>query len=76
MKVRVKLFAHYRDGKFREREMELPEGVTAGQVIETLGLDLEKLPLGIVLIDGRHATMETELREGQTLSLFPRIGGG
>jgi molybdopterin converting factor small subunit len=32
--------------------------------------------LGIVLINGRHAWVERVLQEGDTLSLFPLVGGG
>jgi molybdopterin converting factor small subunit len=76
MKVKVKLFAQYRDGRFREEEMELPEGTTVAELIEKLELPVEKLPIGILLMNGRHVTPETPLEEGVTLSIFPKIGGG
>jgi molybdopterin converting factor small subunit len=76
MKVKVKLFAQYRDGRFLEREMELPEGTTVADLIQWLELPVEKLPVGILLVNGKHVTPETPLEEGVVLSIFPKVGGG
>ena len=76
MRVTVKLFAQYRDGKFKEKELELPKGTTVGQVLENLGLDLEKYPLGIVYVNAKHANLDQELHDGDLLALFPKVGGG
>ena len=76
MKVKVKLFAQYRDGRFREREMELPEGTTVAELIGRLELPVERLPVGNLLVNGKHVTPETSLEEGVTLSIFPKVGGG
>ncbi len=76
MKVVIKLFAQYRDGRFSQKKMEFPEGTRIGSVIETVGLDLGRYPLGIMLLNGRHTGIETVLQEGDILSLFPKVGGG
>jgi len=76
MKVSVKLFAQYRDNRFKVREMELPEGTTVAELIEAIGLDLERYPLGIVYLNARHAEPDQALHDGDELSLFPKVGGG
>jgi molybdopterin converting factor small subunit len=76
MRVTVKLFAQYREGRFIQKEMELSEGTTVDKVINLVGLDLERYPVGIALVNGRHSDNTTALKEGDTLSLFPKVGGG
>jgi molybdopterin converting factor small subunit len=51
MKITVKLFAQYREGRFKEKELEITEDTTIGQIVEELGLDTQRHPIGIVLIN-------------------------
>ncbi len=39
-------------------------------------LGLEAGEAGIVLVNGRHANLDHELGDQDTLSLFPLVGGG
>jgi molybdopterin converting factor small subunit len=74
MKVTVKLFAFFRDGRFDIEIFEYPEGTTVADVADAL-----KLPhaeLGIMMINSRHVKLERVLLEGDTLALFPLLGGG
>jgi len=72
--ILVKLFAYFRDGRGKELEVEWHEGLTAGDVIDSLGIKREDV--SILLINRRHQPPETVLEEGQTLFLFPPVGGG
>lgn len=74
MKITVKLFATFREGRFKERGEELPEGTTCRDIV--LGLGLKEDEVGVVLVNGRHAGLDAALRDGDTLALFPQIGGG
>lgn len=74
MHITVKLFATFRNGRFKETSQECPEG-TAGRAI-MLGLGLTEEEIGVVLLNGRHATLDAILQDGDTLSLFPLVGGG
>ena len=76
MKIILKLFAQYRDGRKKEEEMEIEDGSIASDVIEKTGLDTERFPVGIVLVNGKHAEITHRLTDGETLSLFPKVGGG
>ena len=74
MKVTVKLFATFRNGRFKIEQQEWPEGTDCRSVVASLGLTEEEI--GIVLINGRHVSLEQFLAPGDTLSLFPLVGGG
>jgi sulfur carrier protein len=74
MKITVKLFATLRDGRFDEAELLLAEGATVRDALETLALQSEEA--AIIFVNGRHADLESLLADGNTLSIFPPIGGG
>lgn len=74
MKITVKLFAMFREGRFKVAEQEYTEGTDCRQVVAAVGLTEDEL--GILLVNGRHAQLEQVLHGGDTLSLFPLVGGG
>jgi len=74
MQVTVKLFAFFREGRFKVEEREYPQATTVSDVVEGLGIDLDKV--GITMINSRHCKFETLLQEGDNLAIFPVIGGG
>jgi molybdopterin converting factor small subunit len=74
MRITVRLFATLREGHAPEESLELSPGATISAMIKEL-----KLPESIVtlvFVNGRHASSETTLNEGDTVALFPPIGGG
>lgn len=50
------------------------EGMTPGRLLEELGID-EK-DVGVMFVNSRHVQPDYPLEEGDTLSVFPLIGGG
>lgn len=74
MQVQVKLFAFFREGRFKEEGKELAENTNVGQVVDTLGIDREEV--GVLMINSRHCQFDTVLRENDILAIFPVIGGG
>jgi molybdopterin converting factor small subunit len=74
MKVTVKLFATFRAGRFDIETRQYPEGTTVEQIIDELQLPREKL--GIVMVNSRHVDLDREMRDGETLAIFPLVGGG
>ena len=74
MHVTVKLFASFRNGRFKIAEEELPEGTDCRRVVLDLGLT--EAEIGIIMINGRHGVLDQKLKAGDTLSLFPLVGGG
>ncbi|MBI2195355.1 MAG: MoaD/ThiS family protein [Planctomycetes bacterium] len=79
MKIKVKLFASLTrylppDSKNRTAELEVPEGVTAGGVLDQLGVP-EKLT-HLTMVNGVQQNRDSVLREGDLLSVFPPVAGG
>ena len=74
MRVNVKLFATFRTDRFDIEAREYPDGTIVEQIVDELELPREKL--GIVMVNSRHVDLDRELRDGDTLALFPLVGGG
>jgi len=74
MKVQVKLFAFFREGRFIKEYRELPSGITAGEIVDDLNIDREEV--GVLMINSRHCKFETVLQEDDIYAIFPVIGGG
>jgi molybdopterin synthase sulfur carrier subunit len=74
IKVTVKLFATLQLDRFEIREEEFADGLTVNEVMQKYGLTEKQVLL--ILINGRHADYETVLTDGDTVALFPPIGGG
>lgn len=74
MKVKVKLFASFRRGRFKAKDMELIEGCSIGWVTDHLKIPRQEL--GVIFLNGLSADTDKVLQEGDTLSIFPLVGGG
>ncbi len=74
MQITVKLFATLREGRFAAESREVPAGTTVLNVVQALGVPEKDVAL--ILVNGRHADMNHHLSGGDTLALFPPIGGG
>lgn len=79
MKLKVKLYAGLEksltapaDG--RQVEVAAVEGALVGAVLESLGVSLDQAKL--ILVNGRHAALDSPLAEGDLLVVFPPVGGG
>jgi len=74
MRITVKLFATFRKGRFDAEVREVPPGATVSRIVEEVGLPEKEI--GIVLVNGRHAKLWRALADGDTLAIFPLVGGG
>lgn len=74
MRVTVKLFASFRKKWFNETVRECPPEATVYDVATEIGILAQEV--GIVLVDGRHASLDHVLRDGDVVFLMPLIGGG
>jgi len=74
MKVTVKLFATFQKGRFVIEQREYPPGTLVGSVISEL--QIPQASLGVVMINHRHVNLDRELADGDTLAIFPLVGGG
>ncbi len=74
MVVTVKLFAVLREGRFQIAPQEYPPGTSIAAVLHDLRIPKEMI--GVAMVNGRHADVDRELSPGDTLALFPLLGGG
>jgi molybdopterin converting factor small subunit len=74
MQITVRLYLTFRTGRFRTEIRECPAGVTAAAVARRLAI--HDADIGMVLVNDRQVELEQELVHGDTLSLFPVVGGG
>jgi len=74
MKLTIKLFAYFRDNRFVAEVREYPDATSVGEIIVDLGIDPQEV--GITMINSRHCRFEAKPTEGDTLAIFPVIGGG
>mgnify|MGYP001091226550 CR=1 FL=1 len=74
MLVTVKLHGIFRIDRFKEKKAEYPPGTTVMDIVEQL-----KLPstlLGIILVNDIHSTIDSQMKNGDTLVLLPILDGG
>ncbi len=74
MRVTVRLYATLREGRKPEEEIEAPSRTTVGELMGILKIPESAVTL--VFVNGVHAAQDTTLREGDSIALFPPIGGG
>jgi molybdopterin converting factor small subunit len=74
MRLNVKLFATFREGRFEIAELERPDGSTLGRLIDDLAIPRDEI--GFVLVQCRHAELDHQPASGDTVSIFPKVGGG
>lgn len=74
MKILVKLFATFREGRENIQTLEVPEGSTPEDIFKIVGI--EAAEVAIMLRNGRDRKNDIKLEDGDTLALFPPVGGG
>lgn len=73
MQITVKLFATLRDERFKEELTNIQDNSRVIDVIEKYHLPIDEV--SICLVNGRDADNEHILQNGDTVSLFPPVGG-
>lgn len=75
MKIEVRLFAYFREGREKKLFLEINEDeVTPRYILNKL--NIEEKEVSILLINGRDGKSTTILKDGDVLALFPPVGGG
>ena len=74
MQLTVKLFAYFRDNRFKVKVADYPEGTTVETIIRSLGISPDEV--GVTMIKSRHCLMTDCPRQNDQLAIFPVIGGG
>ena len=74
MFVQVRLFATFREGRFKEKQIDLLEGATLADLLTLLRIEQENAR--ILLLNGIAASPETTLTANDIIAIFPPIAGG
>jgi sulfur carrier protein len=74
MRIIVKLFATLREGRSVIETIDLEPGATVADILRPLNISEKEAAL--IFLNSRHANLSAELADGDTLSIFPPIGGG
>ncbi|AHF06974.1 MoaD/ThiS family protein [Desulfitobacterium metallireducens] len=74
MKITIKLFATLRDGRFKEQKIVVQDTYRIIDIIIQYAIPREEV--SICLVNGRNVQPEQTLKEGDTFSIFPPVGGG
>ena len=72
--IEVRLFAGLRQGRQKLYQMESDSISTVQDIMDRLSIDRKEV--NILLINGFHQKPETEVKDGDIVSLFPAVGGG
>lgn len=54
--------------------LELDEAMSAAALAKKIGLPIEEIK--IIMLNGRHASLEDTVRDGDRVAYFPPVGGG
>jgi molybdopterin synthase sulfur carrier subunit len=74
--ITIKLFAQYRDERFKVEQRVYKSGTIVQDIMDELGISEHRLPLGVLMVNSKHNKEEYVLQEGDILALFPKVGGG
>lgn len=74
MKAKIKLFATLQKGRFDISDFELDEGTSVSDVVRMIKID-EK-DAAIIFINGIHGDLDSVIKSGDEVAIFPPIGGG
>ena len=72
--IEVRLFAGLRQGRQKIYQMEPDSIATVQDIMDLLSIDRKEV--NILLINGFHQKPETQVQDGDIVSLFPAVGGG
>jgi len=72
--VTVKLFADLREGRFEVEKTEVADQSKVTDVFQSLNIPPDQVK--ICLVNGKDAGTDYVIQNGDTLSLFPPVGGG
>ncbi len=74
MKITVKLFASFRTGRTPVETRDYPDGTKVADIVAEQHIPVSEL--GIIMVNSRHVPIDRELVDGDSLAIFPLLGGG
>ena len=74
MNLTIKLFAMFQNGRFAVETREYPPTTTVEDIVNEL--HIPKGEIGVLMANGRHIELDHHPAAGDTIAIFPVIGGG
>ena len=74
MLVQVRLFATFREGRFKEKQMDLPCGSSLADLLAHLKITEKEAR--ILLVNGIAASPDHKIAPNDVISIFPPMAGG
>ena len=74
MKIEVRLFATFREGREKKQIINLDDNVDILDILKIL--DIETKEVAILLLNGMDGGFDRKLKDKDVLSIFPPVGGG
>ena len=72
--IEVRLFASFRKGRWKSRKLDYADSTTVSHILSDLKINESEV--GILMVNGAHATVEKILLDQDIVSLFPPLAGG
>lgn len=70
-KIEIRLFATLREGRSRRSYIDAKD---IREILDILNIKEEEIAM--LLLNGRDATLDAQINDGDILSIFPPVGGG
>lgn len=74
MVLEVRLFATFREGRFREKELELPEESSLSDLLKYL--KIPEKDAKVIIVNGLAVSVGHQLSNHDIIAIFPPIAGG
>lgn len=73
LQAKVKLFAQLREGRCKEANIGIEDQTRVKDVVKDLNIATNEV--AICLVNGQDKSLDSEIQNGDTVALFPPIGG-
>ncbi len=70
----IRLFATLREGRFEKARIKLEGPSSVKEILKSFEIDPEEV--AIIFVNKKHAGLDTAVHPGDSVSLFPKVGGG
>jgi len=74
MVVEVRLFATFRNGRFKIKKIDLSGDCAVRDLLENL--DIPASEVGVLMVNGKNVGVDQKLSNDDVVAIFPAIGGG
>lgn len=74
MKIEIRLFATFREGREKKQILEITEDINIIDILKILNINKEEV--AILLLNGMDGGFDRKIKDGDILSIFPPVGGG